>query len=90
MREARPFAEVIYQRLTIIDGVVDQGAKVCTIGSGIQLVEAIDDQLGMFVIVCENDCLADLLTPGDLLAILHQVLKHFVNRINVENIAENL
>ena len=47
-------------------------------------VEAFSDELGMVVVLGEDDGLAQPVAACDLLAVGHQVLKHLVDRVRVE------
>ena len=81
--------ELVDEVLRIGDVVVNEDAEPRTI-FGIEYAEPLDDELGVAVVVGEDDGLADTFPALNLQAVLHQVLQDGVHGVLVEDIAEYL
>lgn len=81
--------ELVDEVLRIGDIVVDEDTEPRSI-LGIQHTEPLDDEFGMAVVVGKDDGLADTFPALHLQTVFHEVLQDGIDRILIEEIAENL
>lgn len=89
LRLSIPDFELVDEVLRIGDVVVDEDAEPRSI-LGIQHTEPLDDELGMAVVVGKDDGFADTFPALHFQAVFNEVLQDGIDRILIEDIAENL
>src|SRR5439155_12913632 len=83
VRRLRRNREAVDQALRILDREIDQACEF-TFVLGVILVETFRDEYGVRVILRENDGFAETISTSHLLTSRHQMLKHLVDRVLVE------
>ena len=89
LRLSIPDFELVDEVLRIGNVVVDEDAEPRPI-LGIEQPEPLDDKLGMAVVVGEDDGFADTFPALHLQTVFHELLQDGIDRILIEDIAENL